>query len=333
MSTNLSTSSLVTARRRRFTRPAMVLVVLCAVALGSIICFLTVGITGSWDFAVPFRARKVAAMVLVAIAVGVSTVLFQTITNNRILTPSIMGFDALYVLIQTVIVFGFGALTLSTFDDRLKWLLEVGAMVLFSTLLFSWLFFGARRSLHLMILVGIILGVLFRSISGFLQRMLDPAAFAVLQDSFFASFNAVNEDLIVISAIAVLVCVLVGARLMSVFDVLGLGEHHSVGLGVNYRRTVLGILVLIAVLVSVSTALVGPITFFGLIVANLAYGLTGTSRHLVVLPATVLLGIIALVGGQFVLEQVFGFNTALSIIIESVGGILFVVLLIRKGPR
>lgn len=314
-------------------RPTAVLMVLSLLALGCIVCFLTVGIVGSWDFAVPFRARKVAAMTLVAIAVGVSTVLFQTVTNNRILTPSIMGFDALYVLIQTLIVFSFGALTLATVDDRLKWVVEVGAMVLFSTLLFRWLFFGARRSLHLMILVGIILGVLFRSISGFIQRMLDPAAFAVLQDSFFASFNAVNEELIVISAVAVLICLVVGARLLPVFDVLALGENHSIGLGINHRRTVMTVLVLIAVLVSVSTALVGPITFFGLIVANLAYALTGTSRHRVVLPGTVLLGIIALVGGQLMLEQVFGFNTALGIIIEFAGGILFVILLIRKGPR
>jgi iron complex transport system permease protein len=314
-------------------RPGVRLGILAVLAAASVGIFLTVGITGSWDFAVPFRARKVYAMVLVAFAIGVSTVLFQTITDNRILTPSIMGFDSLYLLIQTVVVFGFGASALATADEQVKWVVEVAVMVAFSTLLFRWIFAGAKRSIYLLVLVGIVFGTLFRSLSSMMQRMLDPASFAVLQDAFFASFNALDEELMMLSAIAVLVVSLVGMRMLRVFDVIGLGESHAVGLGVNHRRVVTIMLVLIAVLVSVSTALVGPITFFGLIVSNLAYGLLGSSRHVLVLPATVLLGVICLVGGQFVLEHLFALDTALSVVIEFAGGILFIVLLLKRGVR
>ena len=85
--------------------PQVRLALLAVAAVASIALFMFVGITGSWGFAIPFRGRKVAAMVLVAVAIGVSTVLFQTITANRILTPSIMGFDSLYLLVQTLLMF------------------------------------------------------------------------------------------------------------------------------------------------------------------------------------------------------------------------------------
>ena len=83
----------------------------------------------------------------------------------------------------------------------------------------------------------------------------------------------------------------------------------------------------------VATALVGPVTFFGLLVASLAYQITGSSKHCYVLPVAVLLAIVTLVGGQVVLERVFAFDTALSIVIEFVGGIAFIVLVLRRAAR
>src|SRR5690606_13296567 len=101
------------------------------------------------------------SMLVVAIAVGVSTVVFHTITQNRILTPSIMGFDAFYMLISTVIVFFFGSASFLGADEIVLWIVQVIVMVAFSVFLFTWLFGGKRRSLHLMLLVGIVLGTFF----------------------------------------------------------------------------------------------------------------------------------------------------------------------------
>ena len=84
------------------------LALLATAALLCVIGFMTLGANGQWAFVLPFRGGKLAAMLLVAYAVAVSSVLFQTVTHNRILTPAIMGFDALYLLIQSLVVFGFG---------------------------------------------------------------------------------------------------------------------------------------------------------------------------------------------------------------------------------
>lgn len=314
-------------------RPVLALVILALLALVSVICFMTLGAKGSWSFVLPFRGRKLLSLVLVAYSVAVSTVLFQTVTNNRILTPSIMGFDALYVLIQTSIVFFLGVGALGTLNPQMQFGVEVVVMVAFSGLLFRWLFVGEERSLTLLVLVGIVFGILFRSLSQFMQRMLDPNAFSVLQDTFFASFATVDTSLLLVSSIIVGLVSLIAWRLGHTYDILSLGRAHAINLGVDYKRVVVIILMLVSVLVAVSTALVGPITFFGLLVASLAHSLVGTSRHRYVLPAAVLLAITCLVGGQTVLERIFAFDTALSIIIEFLGGVVFIILVLRRAAR
>lgn len=114
---------------------------------------------------------------------------------------------------------------------------------------------------------------------------------------------------------------------------LTLGRPVAINLGVPYKATVSMILVIVAMLVSVSTALVGPITFFGLLIVSLAHAIARDSRHRYILPISILLGVICLVGGQTILERLFAFNTALAIIIEFLGGVVFIILVLRGAMR
>lgn len=317
----------------RKAHPWLVLALLLAAALTAIALFMTLNARGSWDFVLPFRGRKLWGLVLVAYAIAISTVLFQTVTENRILTPAIMGFDFLYQFVQTALVFTLGGFAYATLDPGLRFAGNVLVMVGLSTLLFRWLFGRAARSLHLLVLAGIVFGVLFRSVSGLLQRLLDPNEFVILQDAFFARFNTIDPTLLGMATGLIAAVSLLALPLLSRLDVLLLGRDTATNLGVDHRRTVSQVLVVVAVLVSISTALVGPVLFFGLLVANLAYLVMPGYRHIEVLPAAVLLGVIGLVGGQAVLEHVFGYNTALAIIIEFVVGVTFLFLLLRKAPR
>jgi iron complex transport system permease protein len=321
------------ARVRDRLTPGVRLALLAALALTVMGVFLTIDVNGYWEFILPRRLTKLAALVLMAYAVATSTVLFQTITNNRILTPSLMGFDSLYLLLQTVLVFVFSSRGLLVLDERLRFGVEVALMAVFSTALFTWLFGSGRYGLHLLILVGIIFGTFFRSISTFLQRIIDPSEFVILQDRLFASFNGVNTELLGVSALLIGTVSVLLVRRIRVLDVLALGRDHATNLGLDHRRSVLVILLMIAVMVSVSTALVGPITFFGLLVANLAYLVAGSSRHAVVIPVAALLAVITLVGGQLVLERIFAFDTSLSVIIEFLGGLVFLLLLVGSTRR
>ena len=300
------------ATRRR--RTLLVLGLLTA-AVGA--AFLTVDVTGSWDYALQQRGRRLAAMAVVAVAVAVSTVLFQTVTNNRILTPEIMGFDRLFVLIQTVGVFFLGASTVTTTDPRLRFAIEVAVLIGFGAVLYRSLFGRTERDVYVLVLLGVVLGSTFTSLTLLAYRLIDPNEFLTLQDLLFASFNSVDRQMLALSAVLVALVTVGVWRLLPRLDVVALGRDTAVGLGVEHRRVVNRALLAVAVLVAV---------------ANLARQLLGTHRHAWVLPGAALLALLALAGGQTVLEQVFGFNSSLSIVVNFVGGIVFIALLIRE-PR
>lgn len=317
----------------RTKRIALTFIVLGLIAGSMIALFMTLGARGNWGFVLPFRGAKLLGLVVVAVAIAISTVMFQTISANRILTPAIMGFDSLYILIQTMMVFLIGASRISSFNPQGLFVLETGIMMLFAGLLYRWLFSTTAHSLHLLLLVGIVFGVFFRSVAGFLQRVIDPTEFAVLQDRMFASFNSIDQTLLLLSTAIVVLCCIGAWRLLPRLDVLALGREQAIALGVNHGRVVAAALALVTLLVAVSTALVGPVSFFGLLVANLAYLLIPSARHAVLLPAAALLGVIFLVGGQVILERVFAFDAALSVVIEFIGGVVFILLVIRGAAR
>lgn len=306
------------------------LLLLSVVLLASMVLFMVVNAGGQWDFVLSYRGGKLIALLVVAYAISVSTILFQTITSNRILTPYIMGFDALYLLIQTVLIVIFGGLGYATLSYGYKFGAEVGIMLLASLLMFSTLFLKAQDDLYRLVLTGVILGVLFRSLTSFLQRIIDPEEFAVVQSASFAQFNVIQTDLLGISLVIVAIVSLLIWRYRYELDVLALGRAQAINLGINYKRSMVLMLFLIAVLVAVSTALVGPVSFFGLLVSGLAYPLMRTYRHAILIPAAFLLGAVILVSGQLVFEHLLGMQAVLSVVVEFLGGIVFIVFLMRR---
>lgn len=319
--------------RNAWAKPQVRIGVLVVAVLVLAAVYLFTDIPGSLLFALKVRSLTVGAMLVIATAVGVSTVVFHTITQNRILTPSIMGFDAFYVLISTIIVFFFGSASFLGADKLTLWIVQVVVMVAFSVFLFTWLFGGKRRSIHLMLLVGIVLGTFFRGFTEWMQRMLDPLDFQILSDAMFASLTRPDPMLLAFTAILVALGAVAVIPLLRTLDVLTLGEPAAVGLGVNHRKTVMALFMVVSIMIAASTALAGPILFFGLIVANLAYAYAGTFRHVWTLPAAALIGIACLLLAQIVLEQIFGFGGSLSMVIEFAGGLFFLYLVLRKGAR
>ncbi|MDO4908199.1 iron chelate uptake ABC transporter family permease subunit [Neisseria sp.] len=301
-----------------------------ALLLASCILFLTLNANGNWDFVLPLRAAKLASLLLVAYAVGVSTLLFQTVTNNPILTPSILGFDALYVFLQTLLVALLGGVGYTHLPPLGKFGFELAAMIGGSLLLFSVLVKQGGRDLARMILIGVIFGILFRSLASLLQRMIDPEEFAVAQAYTFASFNSVNQSLLGIGGVILLGSAVFVWRERHRLDVYLLGRDQAVNLGISYTGNTLWLLVWVAVLTATATALVGPVSFFGLLVAALANHFSRTVRHSVRLPMVFLTAAVMLVAGQAVFEHVLGMKAVLSVVVEFAGGLVFLYLILRN---
>lgn len=295
--------------------------------------FLTLNVQGSWAFVLPLRAWKLAALLLVAYAVGVSTLLFQTLSNNPVLTPSLLGFDSLYVFLQTLLLVLLGSAGYTQLPPIGKFGFELLAMAGGSLLLFRVLLGQGGRDLTRMILTGVIFGVLFRSLASLLQRLVDPEEFAVAQAYTFASFNTVNKELLVLGGLIALLSGVLLWRERCRLDVHLLGRSQAINLGIAYQRHTLWILLWVAVLTSVSVAAVGsfggPVSFFGLLVAALANHFARSVRHAVRLPMVFLTAALMLVLGQTVFEQLLGMKAVLSVVVEFAGGLVFLWLVLR----
>ena len=307
------------------------LIVLALLAIVFILLYGFYDIKGGFDYAFPKRMIRIAAMVVTGCAIAFSTVVFQTITQNRILTPSVMGLDSMYEVVQTLIFFFAGSMSVWVLNKYLNFGAAILAMVLFALILYRFLFKANKHPIYLLLLIGMIIGTLLGSLVTFLQVLIDPVEYLSLQNLLFASFSNIKPDLLYIAIAILLLAFIIGYRMLADLDVMSLGRENAINLGVDYDRMVMNTLILSSVLIATSTALVGPITFFGLIVANLSYQFFATYKHSILILGASLISIVALVGGQFFVEHVFELRTTLSVIINFIGGIYFIYLLLKES--
>ena len=276
------------------------------------------------------RLRKLILMILVGGAIAASVVIFQAITTNRLLTPSIMGLDAVYMFVKVLIVFVFGVQSVFVTNLYISFLISLIVMIGFSLLLFQGIFRIGNVSVYLILLVGIILGTFFRSITGFLELIINPEDFLDVQSAMFANFDASNTKLVTLCGVILIILIMITVYAIPYLDVLLLGRDQAINLGISYQTLTRILLILVAILVSISTALVGPITFLGLLTVNLAHELMKTYQHKYILPATICISWISLFLAQAIVENFFEATTQVSIIIDLVGGSYFIYLLIKR---
>src|SRR5699024_12621421 len=273
------------------------------IAILLILLYIFYQLTGNIGYILPRRIIKVVAIILTGGSIAFATTIFMTITNNRILTPSIMGIDSLYMLTQTFIVFIFGSKSLVMMNSNINYLLSVSVVVIFSLLFYRLLFKGENNNIYFLLLIVMILGTFFSSFTSFMQVLIDPNEFMVAQDKMFASVNNVNKSLVYLSIILIVLVVLYYIRSHRYLDVLALGKDQATNLGVPYNYVVKSLLIIVAILISIATALIVPLTFLGMIVVNVAHEFMKTYRHAYTITAYVMINIIAIVGGQLIVEK------------------------------
>lgn len=308
--------------------------ILSILTLVLVVAFLFIGVNNvNFKYALYRRIPKIYAMILTGGAIGFSSLIFQTVTNNRILTPSILGIDSLYVLLQTSVVFLLGSSSVIISNGNINFIITISAMLLFSSLIYKFIFKKSSKNIFTLLLVGVVCGTLFESLTTFMQVLIDPVEFQVVQDKMQASFNNVNTDLLFISSIVIIICMGYVYDYLKILDVMSLGREQAINLGVDYDRVMKKMLVVIVLLTSVATALVGPITFLGLLVVNISRQLISSYKHSMLGISTILISVIALIGGQLLVEQLMDFGVSVSVIINFIGGIYFIYLVMKERNR
>ncbi|OEW27758.1 enterochelin ABC transporter permease CeuC [Campylobacter jejuni] len=304
------------------------MLILSFLTLGMIGIFILVDLNGFDEYALKSRFLQIAAIIIVAICIAVSTVIFQTLCNNKILTPAIIGLDSLYMLLQSALIFSFGAANLSVYKNDINFLITLICMVVFSLGLYK-ILFSSDRSIYLIMLLGLVFGTLFSTLSSFFEVLIDPDEFMVIQGRMFASFDNIAFDVLILSYIISFLSFIWIFRYMKFLDPLNLGKDLAINLGINYQKISKQLMIIIAILTSISTALVGPITFLGLLVVNITYELFKTAKHSILLSACILISILALLGGVFFVSRVFDYNATISVVINFLGGIYFIYLVLK----
>lgn len=317
----------VRANQRKLTILA-VLVLLCAAG------YLFVGVNFDnerlFRYAMSLRIPKLIVMLVTAFAIGGASIVFQSIINNVIVTPCLLGMNSLYSLIHTAVVFVAGSGSIFATNGNLAFAVDLILMGLIAMVVYSYLFEKTHHNVLYILLIGTVLTSFFSSIQNTLTRVMDPNEYDALLATLVASFNNINTEVIVF-AMAVLAAVIFALRKeLALLDVITLGKEQAVNLGVDYDRCVRRLLLGVALCIAVATAMVGPISFLGLIIANLSRQLLKTYRHSQLILGSTLFGMAVLVGGQLIVERVYSYVIPISVFISVFGGIYFLYLLLTN---
>ena len=298
------------------------------IALALAFVFLRSG----FDFAyvIPKRLERLATMVIGGICVAWSAITFQSLTGNRILTPAIMGYEAVYLLFQALLMLMLGTRSLMLLGEHGNAALSILLMLGYSWTLQRWLFRDDRDNVYFLLLVGLVLTMVITTFTQFVQLKMSPGEFSILIGYSQATFGNANASQLLYATLIVATICLVGLKSLPMLDVLLLGREQAMSLGIDYRRCVQRQLFLIAALVAVSTSLLGPTAFMGIFVANTAYALAGTYRHRVTLPLGCAIAIALFILAQLLVEHLFNYTTTVGILVNLVCGAYFLSLMVRK---
>ena len=312
-------------------RKLMVLALLALLcAAGYLLVEVNFGNTKLLWYAMKLRTPKLLAMLLTAFAIGGASIVFQSIINNTIVTPCLLGMNSLYTLIHTAVVFFLGSGSLIAANANLSFAVDVVLMGLTATVIYSWIFKKTRHNVLYVLLVGTVLTSFFGSIQTTLTRVMDPNEYDTLLTSLVASFSNINSEILLFSTLLLAGITFALRKELALLDVLTLGKDQAINLGVDYDRCIRRLLLGVTLCIAVATAMVGPISFLGLIIANLSRQLLRTYRHSQLILGSALFGMAVLVGGQLIVEHVYTYAVPVSVFITVGGGLYFLYLLLTR---
>lgn len=276
------------------------------------------------------RIPTLIVMLIAAFAIGSASIIFQSIINNRIVTPCLLGMNSMYTLVHTAIVFVVGSGSVIATNSNISFAVDLIVMGITATFIYSYMFQKTNHNVLYVLLIGTVLSSFFGSIQSTMIRVMDPNEYDTLLTTLVADFNNVNSEVIAFSLVLLVALVIFLWKDLKLLDVITLGKDQAINLGVDYDRTVRRLLLGVVLCIAIATAMVGPISFLGLIIANLARQMLKTHKHSHLIIGSALMGMLAIIAGQLVSQHVFSYAVPISTFITIGGGIYFLYLLLFK---
>ena len=293
------------------------------------------GLALTYPVALRILGRSGASLLGMAVSatlIAVVSLAFQTITENRVLTPSMLGFDSVFLATQSLLVYfaasvGFMARVFA--NPYGNFFVTTGIMLIISMLMYGLMLRKDKNHIIFLLLFGLILSSIVQSFTNYIEVLLDPQQFQQLKAVTTVSVTNMNERIILLAAPAMVLLTLLFVRRSREFDVMLLGENNAKSLGVPYTRQVNQTLFLIAFGMAVTTALIGPLTFLGLLAVNIARELFKTYRHAILFWGSILTSILFLVLGQGIVE-LLRYAAPVTVLIDLAGGAYRIILIMKE---
>ena len=286
------------------------------------------------NFILQRRLLKLLVMVIVSCAIPISTISFQTVVQNRFLTPGVLGIESLFVFIQSGLYYFESLVGVKVEQSVIIYTVTIAIQIGLLLLLMNSSKGMMLSNFKVLLLLTMAFSMLLRNASTFLQVLMDPNEFDKLQSSLYPSFQKMNAQPMMIGvAIGLFVLLMmVFYRLRHQLDALHLGVDGAKMLGINTKRLSNIVIVVVIIMTSLSTILVGPLQFLGFMIANLTYQLTKEYKHGVLWLFSAVLGLVIVLAAQLIVERIFLLTIPISVFIEGIGGVLYLILLV-KGEK
>ena len=247
----------------------------------------------SWGYIIlESRLPQALTALLSGAALAASGLMLQTAFNNPLAGPDVLGINAGAGLGAAIVLLLFGGLVPTGnlfFGGSLALVSAAFIGALLVTLII--IFFAARLRSHTMLLIiGMMIGYIVSSAVSLLNFFSTAEGVQSYLMWGMGNFGGVSRNSIPLFATLILIGIGIAISLIKPLNALLLGERYAENLGINIRNTRLLLLLSTGLLVAVTTAYCGPISFIGLAVPHMARLLLGTGNHRSLMPTTILCG-------------------------------------------
>lgn len=277
------------------------------------------------------RLPRALSAAILGGALGLSGYLLQTFFHNPIAGPFVLGISSgAKLTVALVMVFLLGqavkvssaALILAAFFGAF---LSMGFVLLMAK---------AVDKMSMLIVSGVMIGYICSAITDFVVTFADDADIVNLHNWSKGSFSGMSWENVSVMAVVVFVstvCVLFLAKPIGAF---GLGEGYARAMGVDVGRLKVALVLLSSILAACITAFAGPVSFVGIAVPHLVKQLFGTTKPLVMIPATFLGGSVFCLFCDLLARTIFApTELSISTVTAVFGAPVVIVVLLRKKER
>ena len=242
------------------------------------------------------RIPRVITAVFAGMALGISGLIMQTVFENPLAGPYILGISSGAGFGVAVSILGAGWAGIN-----LQWAgYTTGAFAgaLLVTIIILWLSY--KYSSVIVLIAGVMLSGIFGALTSVMQAFSSAEKLKSYILWTFGTTEAQNYEQLTFLALLTIIIFILAIVFSRSLDVLYLGEEQAQATGLNIKTAKILSLGSISILTAAVTALCGPIAFVGIISPHLARAVVKDSRHKILLPATAIIASIIVVSGDMI---------------------------------